>query len=203
MKTRTRHLLGLILGIIATPVLFVALTGGVVLAGRGGIDFDVKVSFAALGVAALVAVIVAAPRVSPIASLIAGLALAGLASLVVVPGADPAGRMRSLLPSTDISLGHGPALPFNTVATTALGTGVYALVGVLLVLASLAPSRWRARAVTMPEPLPDPEPWTPNPPTVSEPDVFDAHVSSDPSLGAPVASAPTQQSPISSTPDGF
>jgi hypothetical protein len=195
MKTRTRHLLGLILGIIATPVLFAALTGGVVLAGRGGIGFDVKASFGALGIAALLVAILAAPRVSPIASLIAGLAFAGLASLVVVPGADPVGRMRALLPSTDISMGHGPALPFNSVSGAVLATGAYALVGALLVLASLAPSRWRARPVTLPEPLPEPEPWMPNPPTSSETGFFDT------SSETPVAT--TRQSPISSTPDGL
>jgi len=139
------------LGIIGAPVLFTVLTGGVALAGRGGDVFATRASFAALGVAALVTVVLAAPRVSPIASLVSGLLLTGVASLLVVPGAQPGPWMRRYLPPTDITFGHGTALPFDQVAVMVLSTGAFALVGAILVLASLAPSRWRSRSVTLTE----------------------------------------------------
>lgn len=165
MRTRTRHLWGLLLGIIGAPVLFTALTGGVALAGRGGDVFATRASLVALGVAALVTVILAAPRVSPIASLVSGLALAGVASLVVVPGAQPGPWLRRYLPSTDVTFGHGGALAFDQVAVVVLGTGTFALAGAILVLASLAPSRWRSRVVTLTdEPEAEEEdaaPWRP------------------------------------------
>lgn len=152
MRTRTRHLWGLLLGVIGAPILLAAVAGGVVLAGRGGDVFATRASFAALGVAALVTVILAAPRVSPVASLISGLALAGLATLVVVPGGSPGPWMRRVLPPADITFGHGTALPFDQAAVAVLSTGAYALVGAILVLASLAPSRWRGRSVTFTDP---------------------------------------------------
>lgn len=152
MKTRTRHLLGLLLGIVAAPVLFALITAGVTLAGRGGEVFSIRASLAVLGVAALVTVILAAPRVSPIASLISGLALAGLASLVAVPGATPGPWLQRYLPATDVGFGRAAAaLPLDLSAVAVLGTGAYALAGGILILASLAPSRWRSRPVTAPD----------------------------------------------------
>lgn len=152
MRTRTRHLWGLLLGIIGAPVLFALLTAGVTLAGRGGNAFGTRASLVALGVAALVTVILMAPRVSPIASLISGLALAGLASLVAVPRATPGPWLQRYLPSTDVAFGHATtALPLNQAAVAVLSTGTFALAGGILVLASLAPSRWRARPVTVTE----------------------------------------------------
>src|SRR5262245_22975241 len=127
MRTRTRHLWGLLLGIIGAPVLFTALTGGVALAGRHGDVFATRAAFGALGVAAIVTVVLAAPRVSPIASLVAGLLLAGVGSLVVVPGAQPGPWMQRYLPPTDITFGHGAALAFGQTAVVVLGTGTFAL----------------------------------------------------------------------------
>lgn len=160
MRSRTRHLWGLFLGVAGAPLVFASVVGGVVLAGRSGDVFAVRASFGALGVAALLTVVLVAPRVSPVASLVSGLVLAGVAALVVVPGAGPGAWMRRWLPSTDVAFGHGAALPFDQVAGTVLGTGVFALVGGILVLASLAPSRWRGRAVEHEEPIPDEDaPW--------------------------------------------
>jgi len=140
------------LGIVGAPVVFALLTAGVALAGRQGDVFAIRASLAALGVAALVTAILAAPRVSPIASLISGLALAGLASLVAVPGATPGPWLQRYLPATDLAFGRTPgALPLDLSAVAVLNTGAYALAGGILLLASLAPSRWRSRPVTAPE----------------------------------------------------
>ncbi|MEU7894896.1 hypothetical protein AB0B45_18805 [Nonomuraea sp. NPDC049152] len=141
MSNAVRHVLGVVAGLLLTPLLAVALTYGV---GETSFAFRMYVTpwpgALALAACAIVLGFVAGSRLSPIASLLAGLTytLAGLGMLVIE--LYPA-KLLDLLPST-LRVG------FDTIGPS----GLLFMLGVLLLTASAFPSRWRAARPRNPSP---------------------------------------------------
>ncbi|MGI5118929.1 hypothetical protein ACQEU5_05190 [Marinactinospora thermotolerans] len=133
-----RHLLGLPIGLLVTPLLWAgtAWSAATIEARMGDIDPGdptLLTAVAAVMAIGLVCGVLAGSRVSPLAAFVSGGALLAVG---LWPLLDP-GSLASVLPSwiAPGSLFHplGPALPLNL----ALGT--------LLFISSLTPSRWRSR----------------------------------------------------------
>ncbi|MFB4283847.1 hypothetical protein ACBJ59_51710 [Nonomuraea sp. MTCD27] len=144
MRNGVRHLLGAGTGLLATPLIA---AGFLYYASLGGGWVAVGVLAATMVVAGLLA----GSRISPIASLVPGLVLAGLAAAalarvpgVVAPALMPAGYARA----------------YAELAET------WALVaGCVLLAASAFPSRWRAAVRAEPPQPPEEEaPADPPPP---------------------------------------
>jgi len=177
MGNGTRHLLGAIAGIVAIPVVVALVFGGFSLTMRAYAQFltrggELYVAVAVLVVGAIVLALLVGTRISPLASLIPGLVVTGIGALAVAaPGTINA--FAHDLGSVRLSFG-GLRLTVGQMVTDPVFTGAYALVGVLLIVASLAPSRWRAKA---PAAAPgahraapqQEEPWPPAPPVPSDP----------------------------------
>lgn len=149
MSNAVRHVLGVVAGLLLTPLLVVALAYG-----TGQIIFALRMftmpwpGALALAACAVVLGFLAGSRLSPVASLMAGLTytLAGLAMIIVE--LYPADLME-LLPAT-LRVG------FDTLGQM----GLVFVLGVLLLTASAFPSRWRA---TRPRPGVPPAPYGPPP----------------------------------------
>jgi hypothetical protein len=146
-----RHRIGIVLAVIMTGVLFFAGTWGYVRllrlpapadqlsqlpAGGGSLisDNNVLLAFAAVaGTGLLAGVLIAAPRISPLAAGLPGLLLLGWTGLYlfsVRQGVD-------LIPLRSDPFGAGfEAMLFN---------GVLAAVGLAMIVPMFVPSRWRAR----------------------------------------------------------
>jgi hypothetical protein len=137
MSNGARHALGVVAGLLLPPLTAAGLWYGVgqtLLLSRSAF----AISWPGLGVLAasgLVLAFLAGSRLSPIASLLGGLAFTALG---VVPWAETQG-MR-LLP--DNWLPNTLAQGYETVALS----GVMLFIGVTLLVVSAFPSRWRARA---------------------------------------------------------
>ncbi|MFG1615036.1 hypothetical protein ACGFI3_19920 [Nonomuraea wenchangensis] len=142
MSNGARHAFGVVAGLLLPPL---ALAG--LLYGIGEISFQTRSAFQfpwyAVGVLAVAAVLLAflaGSRLSPVASLLGGLAYTalGLLPLLEFTG-GPRLVLEGLVPARVnegyLALGHSGAL---------------LVVGVMLLTVSLFPSRWRA---TVPEPL--------------------------------------------------
>ncbi|SEU06158.1 hypothetical protein [Nonomuraea wenchangensis] len=142
MSNGARHAFGVVAGLLLPPL---ALAG--LLYGIGEISFQTRSAFqfpwyavGVLAVAAVVLAFLAGSRLSPVASLLGGLAYTalGLLPLLEFTG-GPRLVLEGLVPARVnegyLALGHSGAL---------------LVVGVMLLTVSLFPSRWRA---TVPEPL--------------------------------------------------
>lgn len=149
MSDVSRHALGAVTGVLFTPLLALGLTYGV---DRVWADWSVQ-SPSPAGLGSLIAIgllggILAGSRLSPVASLIGGLAftLLGLAPTVSLlldaPALDP-----------------GPVPSFLVEGyRLLLYSGGFLVVGVLLLTASCLPSRWRRPrppVLTFPQPSDD------------------------------------------------
>jgi hypothetical protein len=148
-----RHVIGVFLAVVMAAVFFVAGTWGYLRllrlptdrlpAGGGSLlsDHAVLLSFAALLATGLLAgLLVAAPRISPLAAGLPGLALLGWSALFLVR----VQRAVSLIPMRDKAFGVGfEAMGIN---------GILALAGILMIIPLFIPSRWRSRryAYTLP-----------------------------------------------------
>lgn len=151
MPNGARHAIGVVAGLVLTPVLAAGLMLGTDRFARtftalrpGGPDR--WVGGGVLLVVAVLLGVLAGSRTSPLASLIPGLVYAGTGGLwVIAPtfaGQHTAGR----LPGT-LDRGYTVIGPY----------GVLLLIGVLLLVASLSPSRWAPRpARRAGEPAPQP-----------------------------------------------
>ncbi len=134
-----RHLFGIVLGVVLAAALFFG----------GGWGFHRLVSLtnvtssqltsthgltslaALLGTGLLLGLLMAAPRVSPLATAVPGVAALAATALYV---ASPS-RAISLIPMKTTTYGLG--------AHTLLGSGVYALLGLAMIIPLFVPSRWR------------------------------------------------------------
>ena len=140
-----RHLIGLVLGIVLTPLLAAGpvwsyqRAAGLAGTARSFEDLrpDVLPAIAVMAAIGLVLGLVLAARwVSPLASLVPALAYLG------VTGAYVAAPFQ-VLPRVPEGEPYGIGVAF-------LGSGVYALLGMALLIPSFLPSRWR-RAAREPE----------------------------------------------------
>ncbi|MBV2367082.1 hypothetical protein [Streptomonospora nanhaiensis] len=141
MSNALRHVLGLLLGILLAPVLAFGLAWAPLWPAEAGLDpglADIPgapewaVPVGALVVLGLLLGLLAGSRVSPLAALVAGLALAALGVLRTAAPPEALPRAGDLLTpdSPDVWFAWGPAL---------------LLVGSALVFSALWPSRWRGR----------------------------------------------------------
>jgi hypothetical protein len=150
MSSGARHGIGVVVGLIATPLIAGFLTYGV---NRATVTvrvyaFDAPWSqrlivAGALLVAAVALGLVAGSRLSPLASLIPGVAFTGLGLMwFLAPGFALRNTGRDFL-TDDLFLGYTYLSP----------AGIWLLLGVALVTASLSPSRWRGAGAS---PAPSP-----------------------------------------------
>ncbi|MFG2073040.1 hypothetical protein [Nonomuraea maritima] len=142
MSNGSRHALGFVAGLLLPPLVLAALWYGAGMFGpalRQSFVID-WLGAAALAAAAIGLALLAGSRLSPVASLLGGLwfTALGLAPVAAVTGAGIA-LPTDLLPGV-VQQG------FATVADS----GLQALLGVMLLVVSVFPSRWRARGVTNP-----------------------------------------------------
>jgi hypothetical protein len=142
-----RHLMGIILGIVMAGVVFFAgawgylrllrITAAAGLPASGGAllhDRSVLLGLAAVaGTGLLAGILMAAPRISPLAAALPGLALAGWTALYLV-------NVRfaiDLIPLASRDFGAG----FRDM----LESGVLGAAGLAMVIPLFVPSRWRRR----------------------------------------------------------
>lgn len=174
MGNGTRHLFGALAGVVAIPVLFALLGGGLGYIGRGYEVYardptPLYLAAALTVIAAVIAALLAATRISPLASLIPGLALLVLGGGGVAAPSTIVRLLHDVLTSRVSVGGWGMNIPLGVAAGDALIGGGYLLVGALLLIASLAPSRWRGGTSAAgahraaPAAATDDDPW-PSPP---------------------------------------
>jgi hypothetical protein len=139
-----RHLIGIVLAVVMTAALFCAATWGYVrfLAqspGRPGgasllSDHHALYALGALaGTGLLAGILIAAPRISPLAAGLPGLLLLGLSAFYVVN----VGRADELIPLRSDVFGAG----FETL----LARGLLGAAGLAMIVPLFVPSRWRSR----------------------------------------------------------
>ncbi|MEU4822207.1 hypothetical protein ACLQ2P_00030 [Actinomadura citrea] len=146
MSNGARHGLGVLIGLVVTPVIALCLMYSTTkfteyfryFFTRGGED-----RWVGAGVVLVAAVLVglaAGSRVSPLASLIPGAAYTAIGFLwLAAPRFAFEHSGRGVL-SRELYLGYTTLAPY----------GVFLLLGVALLVASLAPSRWKARTAAAP-----------------------------------------------------
>ncbi|MFC9969438.1 hypothetical protein ACFVH6_00890 [Spirillospora sp. NPDC127200] len=196
MSNGARHGLGVLLGLIATPVLALGLAYG---PARTLHSFQTLQPFSdrapwvlLLVEAGLLAGLLAGSRVSPLASLTPGLVLAGYGVFWQV----------SLVRAADLT----DPLPAELKRGLDLGggSGLLLVLGTLLVAASLPPSRWKGRrtAAAQPRhaapPAQAPEPMEPMGPPPGPPQYGRQQLpqyEQNPRLGGPGQGAPGQGAP--------
>ncbi|XRQ14694.1 hypothetical protein ACN3XK_28630 [Actinomadura welshii] len=139
-----RHAFGLVLGVLLTPALVYGTAWGYVQAGQ---SFDgtgqeitdrtrIYGAFALLAAVGLVmGVVIVARWASPLVSLVPALALLGLSGHFLV---DPAGAL-------DLPGRVPPAGDMDFGLRMLLGSGVFAMMGLALLMPSWAPRRWSSR----------------------------------------------------------
>jgi hypothetical protein len=194
MSNGARHGLGVVIGLVVTPIIALCLSYGATkyteyfryFVIRGGSER--WAATALVVVAAVLVGLVAGSRTSPLASLIPGFVYTVVGILwVVAPRWSVGHSGRDLLPR-DIHIGYTVLAPY----------GVFLLLGVALLAASLPPSRWRASTragavprFTGPPPAPmGPPPMPGGPAPMGAPQPPPAHGPSwqgAPQYGAPPA----------------
>ncbi|MBE1533762.1 hypothetical protein [Actinomadura algeriensis] len=206
MSNGARHAIGLVIGLVAAPLIAAGLLYGLYQMGRsagrvaatfGGDAGSERWIGAALllGTAVLLALAVA-PRVSPLASLIPGVLCTALGGVWIV---DPGWVLRQdvlhdLLPEQLEMPYIGVAGPY----------GVFLLLGLLLLVASLMPGRWTGRAAA-PQPMgPPPAPMPggpagPPPQAPGRPEPFSPSFSRPPAQSGPPQAPPAP--PAAERPD--
>ena len=142
-----RHLFGIILGIVATAALFFGGGWGyhrlslLMTATRPHLTSTRGLTSlgALLATGLLIGILMAVPRISPLAT-----ALPAVAALAVTAlyAAEP-GRALRLMPLKTSGYGLG--------AHTLLAAGVYGLIGMAMIVPMFVPSRWRRRDVEQDE----------------------------------------------------
>ncbi|MFI6789082.1 hypothetical protein ACIBG4_17330 [Nonomuraea sp. NPDC050383] len=130
-----RHVLGVVAGVLLPPLVAVALVYGVGEVSLSIQNFLVSwTGLAAIVVAGVLLALLASSRLSPVASLLGGIGftLLGLLPFAeILSGSSVIGRfVPGWMRSGYLTLGY---------------TGVFLVLGVLLLVASAFPSRWRSR----------------------------------------------------------
>lgn len=177
-----RHVIGVVLAVIMAGVLFFAGTWGYLrllrlptgaLPAAGGSllsNHHVLEAFGALLVTGLLAgILVAAPRISPLAAGLPGLALLAWTGLYLAK----VHRAVTLIPFKDKAFGAGfEAMGIN---------GILALAGIVMIIPLFVPSRWRSARYSYGYNDPQPPPpttglvaddWTRTSPQVTYPDRY-------------------------------
>jgi hypothetical protein len=195
MANGARHGLGVVIGLVLTPIIAACLMYGtnklrlVMTFGyarfRGYHGEELWIGTGVILLVAILLGLLAGSRLSPVASLIPG---AALTAVGVIWFASPTWAVqhsgRDLL-SRDMSYGY----------TTLGSMGIFFLLGVLLLVASLPPSRWKSRAAAGAAPRfagPPPAPMGP-PPMPGAPAPMGAAPMGAAPMGAP--QPPPSQSP--------
>jgi hypothetical protein len=134
-----RHLYGIVLGILMAAALF--LGGGWGFYRLSTLMADTSPHMtgvravtslgALLAIGLVLGVLMAVPQVSPLATALPALAALGWTALYVVSTS----RAVDLIPMKSSNFGHG--------AHTLLATGLFALVGAVMLVPLFVPSRWR------------------------------------------------------------
>jgi hypothetical protein len=148
MGNGARHGLGVVAGLLFTPLILAGLTFGAgrVITGMRELYLP-WIGLPALVVTAVLMGFAVGSRMSPLASLLPGLTLTILGALPALTFAVPGLPLSSL---TDLA-----PREFNVGLQELLYSGLMLVIGVVLLIASLFPSRWRAR--------PRPQDWSPQP----------------------------------------
>lgn len=139
-----RHVGGLVLGIIAIPLVLYGTGWGYartlhVVGGAPPTGSREALGYAALGGVGLLVGLILAPRLSPLASFLPA------AALLAWTGA--------LFWNTQRAVGWAPADAAGNGMSALLMSGVYGLLGVALLLPLLMPRRWRRRVDDGGEPM--------------------------------------------------
>jgi hypothetical protein len=184
MGTGTRHLLGVITGVVAIPVVAAATVGGlgyIQHAYTSSISRPMTLYVAAglIVVAGLLVALLVGTRISPLASLLPGVAFVALGACGIAAPSTMAKALRGVLPMTLHVTSAGMTFPFGEAAVETVWDGGFLLIGVILLFASIAPSRWRAkvRPVAPGTHRMDTGPdgsWPPQPPAPSDPATYRA-----------------------------
>ncbi|MFC6885855.1 hypothetical protein [Actinomadura yumaensis] len=147
MSNGARHVLGLLAGLAATPLIAFGLMFGTERATRyfrlflsGGDRWIAAAAF--VGVAVVIGLL-AGSRISPLASLVPGVLLASAGGLWVAAPRWTGAHTVERLPD-GLDAGYSIVGPY----------GVLLVLGVVLIVASLPPSRWRARTAGQAPPAP-------------------------------------------------
>ncbi|MCP9950595.1 hypothetical protein [Actinomadura madurae] len=201
MSSGARHGLGVVIGLVVTPVIAVCLMYSTTKFSeyfryfytRGG--GDRWLGAAVVLVAAVLVGVVVGSRISPLASLIPGFVYTAVGVLWVASPRWAIGHSgRDLFPR-ELYLGYTFIAPY----------GIFLLLGVALLAASVAPSRWKARTGAAPRfagppPAPmGPPPLPGSPAPLGGPQPPPAPGQSPPWQGAPQYGQPPAQ-PASAAP---
>ena len=155
-----RHLIGILLAVVMAGVLFFAGAWGYLRltalttplsqmpAGGGSLlsDHHMLAGLAAVaGTGLLAGILIAAPRISPLAAGLPGLLLLGLTALYLV-------NVRHAVHLIPLK-----SHPYGAGFEAMLVHGILAAVGLAMIIPMFVPSRWRARRTPEPEVIGDPE----------------------------------------------
>lgn len=156
MSNGARHALGAVAGLAAAPVIMALMVFGVerlirayrLLLGEGGTERWIGAG--CLFLAALVIGLLVGSRVSPLASLLCGLTLCAVNLPWLLMNRTLLRHVWDLLPRE-----------YRGSVDTLGSLGILGLVGGVLIVGSLAPSRWRSATMPHPAGAPRPPAWTP------------------------------------------
>lgn len=142
MSNSARHWWGVLVGLILAPAIAAALAYGTwrTLSGAqqfGPTSAEYRIGLGSLALTAVVLGFAVASRLSPLASLFPGLALTGLGGVWAASPTWAADNTVGKLPDSLDKLDAG----YQSIGAT----GVLLMIGVVLLIASLFPARWRAR----------------------------------------------------------
>ncbi|WP_106399400.1 hypothetical protein [Actinocorallia populi] len=181
MNNAARHVLGLVVGVVATPVALLLWCYGITEMGQVyRLGREAPLLGALLMVAGGVLLgVLCGSRISPLASLVPGVVLGGLGTALLFEPYAFSRHVHDLIPG-DAGIG------FLTLSST----GVLVALGVTLLAASVPPSRWRV--MRKPPPVPYPQlPFTVGGPGQSAvPGQPDFSGSGRPPTDMPVAGGP-------------
>src|SRR5262245_26004736 len=137
MSNGARHGLGVLAGLILTPIIAAGLVYGTWRTLSGAQQFGItsneyRIGLASLALTGVVAAIAVGSRLSPLGSLIPGLAFTGLGGLWAAAPQWASENTGGKLPD---KLDAG----YQSIS----GSGVLLMIGLLLLVASLFPARWQ------------------------------------------------------------
>jgi hypothetical protein len=141
MSNRARHWWGVLAGLVLAPAIAAGLAYGTWRTLSGAQQFGVSSNEYRIGIAsfAIIAILIGfavGSRLSPLASLLPGLALTLIGGLWVAAPESARNNTGDLLPSSLEKVNSG--------YLSAAGMGLFLLIGLALLIGSLFPARWRA-----------------------------------------------------------
>jgi hypothetical protein len=160
MSNRARHWWGVLAGLVLAPAIAAGLAYGTWRTLSGAQQFgtssaEYRIGLASFAVVALLVGIAIGSRLSPVASLLPGLVLTAIGAYWAGAPNQARDNTGDLLPNSLDKVNAG--------YLSAAGMGLFLLVGVALLMASLFPARWREMEELQPsfeyeaqQPMPDP-----------------------------------------------